>query len=201
MLCALLGVPLFLTGMGYTFVTFEFEHVDNNYANKSMPIGGPSSGSGPDDPQYFDCHERTSGLYPAYLATALCVVLTPLYATLDPQSNQTYARSKTPYCDTVLLTSVRSIWMPKMSCWLLCVAVGLWATTCPAPTVVQALLSAGGAVGGLTVGRRCEDDWYGLPQDVANDRAAFAFSINFVGALVAVGATLCVQFLSGFDYG
>ena len=55
-------------------------------------------------------------------------------------------------------------------------------------------------VGGLTVGRRCEDDWYGLPQDVANDRAAFAFSINFVGALVAVGATLCVQFLSGFDY-
>ena len=123
------------------------------------------------------------------------------YATLDPQSKQTYARSKTPYCDTVLLTSVRSIWMPKMSCWLLCVAVGLWATTCPAPTVVQALLSAGGAVGGLTVGRRCEDDWYGLPQDVANDRAAFAFSINFVGALVAVGATLCVQFLSGFDYG
>ena len=123
------------------------------------------------------------------------------YATLDQQSAQTYARSKTPYCDTVLLTSVRSIWMPKMSCWLLCVAVGLWATTCPAPTVVQALLSAGGAVGGLTVGRRCEDDWYGLPQDVANDRAAFAFSINFVGALVAVGATLCVQFLSGFDYG
>ena len=123
------------------------------------------------------------------------------YATLDPQSKQTYARSKTPYCDTVLLTSVRSIWMPKMSCWLLCVAVGLWATTCPAPTVVQALLSAGGAVGGLTVGRRCEDDWYGLPQDVANDRAAFAFSINFVGALVTVGATLCVQFLSGFDYG
>ena len=42
---------------------------------------------------------------------------------------------------------------------------------------------------------------HGLPQDVANDRAAFAFSINFVGALVAVGATLCVQFLSGFDYG
>ena len=123
------------------------------------------------------------------------------YATLDQQSAQTYARSKTPYCDTVLLTSVRSIWMPKMSCWLLCVCVGLWATTCPAPTVVQALLSAGGAVGGLTVGRRCEDDWYGLPQDVANDRAAFAFSINFVGALVAVGATLCVQFLSGFDYG
>ena len=44
-----------------------------------MPVGGP------DDPQYFDCHERTSGLYPAYLATALCVVLAPLYAALDPQ--------------------------------------------------------------------------------------------------------------------
>ena len=69
--------------MGYAFVTAE--HVDNNYANKSMPVGGPGSGSGPDDPQYFDCHERTSGLYPAYLATALCVVLTPLYAALDPE--------------------------------------------------------------------------------------------------------------------
>ena len=67
--------------------------------------------------------------------------------------------------------------------------------------MVQALRSAGGAGGGLTVGRRCEDDWYGLPQDVANDRAAFAFSINVVGALVAVGATLCVQFRAGFDYG
>lgn len=122
------------------------------------------------------------------------------YATLDRPA-QTYVRAKTPYCDTILLTSVRSIWMPKASCWLLCVAVGLWATTCPAPTVVQALLSAGGAVGGLTLGRRCEDDWYGLPTDVANDRAAFAFSINFVGALVAVSTSLCVQFLSGFDYG
>eukprot|EP01045_Picozoa_sp_COSAG04_P008194 COSAG04_NODE_450_length_14158_cov_17.389573_4_plen_633_part_00 len=66
-------------------IFFTVEHVDNNYANKSMPIGGPGSGSGPDDPQYFDCHERTSGLYPAYLATALCVVLTPLYASLDPE--------------------------------------------------------------------------------------------------------------------
>eukprot|EP01045_Picozoa_sp_COSAG04_P036475 COSAG04_NODE_8891_length_920_cov_1.512789_2_plen_245_part_01 len=66
-------------------VFFEAEHVDNNYANKSMPVGGPGSGSGPDDPQYFDCHERTSGLYPAYLATALCVVLQPLYVSLDPE--------------------------------------------------------------------------------------------------------------------
>ena len=81
--CGLVCVPLILTGTIYAFVTAE--HMDNNYANKSMPIGGPGSGSGPDDPQYFDCHERTSGLYPAYLATALCVVLTPLYAALDPQ--------------------------------------------------------------------------------------------------------------------
>ena len=123
------------------------------------------------------------------------------YATLDQQSAQTYARSKTPYCDTVLLTSVRSIWMPRSGCWLVCVMIGLWATTCPAPSVVQALLSAGAAVGGLTVGRRSEDEIYGLPTDVANDRAAFAFSINFMGACVAVATTLAVQFLSGFELG
>lgn len=64
---------------------FEAEHMENNYANRSMPEGGPGSGSGPDDPQYFDCHERTSGLYPAYLATGLCLVLTPVYAALDPR--------------------------------------------------------------------------------------------------------------------
>ena len=32
-------------------------------------------------------------------------------------------------------TQVRSIWLPRPSCWLLCVAIGLWATTCPAPSV------------------------------------------------------------------
>ena len=76
------SVLLMAAAMGL-FVTAE--HMDNNYANNSMPVGGPGSGSGPDDPQYFDCHERTSGLYPAYLATALCVVLTPLYLALDPE--------------------------------------------------------------------------------------------------------------------
>eukprot|EP01045_Picozoa_sp_COSAG04_P032426 COSAG04_NODE_6352_length_1349_cov_1.920800_1_plen_368_part_10 len=76
------AVHLSLVG-GMAAVFFETEPVDNNYANESMPAGGPGSGSGPDDPQYFDCHERTSGLYPAYLATALCVVLTPLYLALD----------------------------------------------------------------------------------------------------------------------
>ena len=79
--CALCCCPLIIVGI----ITADFEHVDNNYANKSMPVGGPGSGSGPDDPQYFDCHERTSGLYPAYLATALCVVLSPLYAALEPE--------------------------------------------------------------------------------------------------------------------
>ena len=111
------------------------------------------------------------------------------------------ARGLAPYCDTFLLTSVRSIWMPRSGCWLVCVMIGLWATTCPAPSVVQALLSAGAAVGGLTVGRRSEDEIYGLPTDVANDRAAFAFSINFMGACVAVATTLAVQFLSGFELG
>ena len=82
------------------------------------------------------------------------------------------ARGRAPYCDTFLLTSVRSIWMPRSGCWCLCVMIGLWATTCPAPSVVQALLSAGSAVGGLTVGRRSEDEIYGLPTDVCNDRAA-----------------------------
>ena len=84
---------------------------------------------------------------------------------------------------------------------MLCVGIGLWATTCPAPSVVQALLSAGVAVGGLTVGRRFEDELYSLPTDVCDDRAAFAFSINFMGACVAVGTSLLVQFLSGFDLG
>lgn len=111
------------------------------------------------------------------------------------------ARARTPYCDTFLLTSVRSIWMPRSGCWILCVMIGLWATTCPAPSVVQALLSAGGAVGGLTVGRRVEDELYSLPTDVCNDRTAFAFSINFMGACVSVGTSLFVQFLSGFDLG
>eukprot|EP01045_Picozoa_sp_COSAG04_P017265 COSAG04_NODE_1515_length_6480_cov_5.513086_2_plen_229_part_00 len=77
-------VHLSLIGVMAAVFFVTAEHVDNNYANKTLPIGGPGSGSGPDDPQYFDCHERTSGLYPAYLATGLCVVLTPLHAALDP---------------------------------------------------------------------------------------------------------------------
>ena len=90
--CALCCAPLVIAGMGYAFVTAE--HVDNNYANKSMPVGGPGSGSGLDDMQYFDCRERTSGLYPAYLATALCVMLTPLYLALDPEYGLERFRNK-----------------------------------------------------------------------------------------------------------
>ena len=50
-------------------------------------------------------------------------------------------------------------------------------------------------------GRRVEDELYSLPTDVCNDRTAFAFSINFMGACVSVGTSLFVQFLSGFDLG
>ena len=56
-------------------------------------------------------------------------------------------------------------------------------------------------MGGLTVGRRCEDELYSLPSDVCNDRAAFALSINCMGAAVAVATSLAVQFLSGFELG
>ena len=69
-------------------VFFGAEHVDNNYANKSMPIGGPGSGSGPDDPQYFDCRERTSGIYPALFATAMSLVLAPLSVAMDPEHSK-----------------------------------------------------------------------------------------------------------------
>ena len=90
--CAALCAPLVLGAALCAFVLAE--PMENNYANKSMPLGGPGSGSGPDDPQYFDCRERTSGLYPAYLATAACVVLTPLYLALDPTLGVTCMRGK-----------------------------------------------------------------------------------------------------------
>jgi hypothetical protein len=60
-------------------VFFDVRHVPNNYANKTLPVGDPG------DPQHYDCHDRTSGLYPAYLASGLCVLLAPLYAALDPE--------------------------------------------------------------------------------------------------------------------
>eukprot|EP01045_Picozoa_sp_COSAG04_P002611 COSAG04_NODE_96_length_26486_cov_136.642817_15_plen_1257_part_00 len=69
-------------------VFFDVQHVPNNYANKTLPMGGPG------DPQHYDCHDRTSGLYPAYLASALCVVLATLYAALDPEHGRW--REKTP---------------------------------------------------------------------------------------------------------
>ena len=55
---------------------------------KTLPMGDPG------DPQHYDCHDRTSGLYPAYLASALCVVLAPLYAALDPEHGAKWLRGK-----------------------------------------------------------------------------------------------------------
>ena len=128
---------------------------------------------------------------------------------------QTYARSKTPYCDTRTAHAVRAVHLDaedvEHHCWLL--------SKQSTPYCDTVLLTSGdiwmrvpadGRPGPAERGRRRRrpDRRPALrgrlvrpAPDVANDRAAFAFSINFVGALVAVGATLCVQFLSGFDYG
>ena len=51
------AMPLLIAGaIATTFYTVE--HVDNNYANSSAPVGPPGS------PQHYDCRERTSGIYP-----------------------------------------------------------------------------------------------------------------------------------------
>eukprot|EP01045_Picozoa_sp_COSAG04_P014294 COSAG04_NODE_1061_length_8505_cov_15.541042_2_plen_1164_part_00 len=72
------AIHLALLG-GMAAIFFGAQHVPNNYGNKTLPVGGP------DDPQHYDCHDRTSGLYPAYLACILCVLFAPLYAALDPE--------------------------------------------------------------------------------------------------------------------
>eukprot|EP01045_Picozoa_sp_COSAG04_P005032 COSAG04_NODE_227_length_19396_cov_29.887547_13_plen_1562_part_00 len=69
-------------------VFFDVQHVPNNYANKTLLMGNPG------DPQHYDCHDRTSGLYPAYLASAACVLLAPLYAALDPEHGVVWLRGK-----------------------------------------------------------------------------------------------------------
>eukprot|EP01046_Picozoa_sp_COSAG06_P114757 COSAG06_NODE_61596_length_267_cov_0.619048_1_plen_84_part_10 len=49
-------LPLLIAGtIASTFWTVE--HYDNNYANRSAPVGPLGS------PQHFDCRERTSGVY------------------------------------------------------------------------------------------------------------------------------------------
>ena len=71
-------LPLLIAGaIAATFYTVE--HVDNNYANSSAPVGPPGS------PQHYDCRERTSGIYPALFATAMSLVLAPLSLAMDPQ--------------------------------------------------------------------------------------------------------------------
>eukprot|EP01045_Picozoa_sp_COSAG04_P004117 COSAG04_NODE_175_length_21521_cov_167.404071_9_plen_1287_part_00 len=86
---SLLWLALHLALLGaMAAIFFDVQHVPNNYANKTLPMGGPG------DPQHYDCHDRTSGLYPAYLASALCVLLAPLYAALDPEHGVAWLRGK-----------------------------------------------------------------------------------------------------------
>eukprot|EP01043_Picozoa_sp_COSAG02_P087235 COSAG02_NODE_24546_length_684_cov_566.044444_1_plen_227_part_11 len=63
--------PLLIAGtIASTFWTVE--HYDNNYANRSAPVGPLGS------PQHFDCRERTSGIYPALFFSAMSLALMPL---------------------------------------------------------------------------------------------------------------------------
>mgnify|MGYP004101956157 CR=1 FL=1 len=74
-------MPLLIAAaIATTFYTVE--HVDNNYANSSAPVGPPGS------PQHYDCRERTSGIYPALFLTAMSLVLAPLSLAMDPQHSK-----------------------------------------------------------------------------------------------------------------
>eukprot|EP01045_Picozoa_sp_COSAG04_P009904 COSAG04_NODE_591_length_12289_cov_10.947252_3_plen_1124_part_00 len=71
-------LPLLIAGaIATTFYTVE--HVDNNYANSSAPVGPPGS------PQHYDCRDRTSGIYPAVLMVATSFVLMLLSLAMDPE--------------------------------------------------------------------------------------------------------------------
>jgi hypothetical protein len=69
---------LLVGGMVAAF--FEFEHVDNNYNDAALPATGNTSA-----PQHYDCHDRTSALYPAALACTVSVVMLPLSLLVDPK--------------------------------------------------------------------------------------------------------------------
>jgi hypothetical protein len=71
------ALPLLIAG-GVASTFWTIEHVDNNYANRTAPIGPPGS------PQHFDCRERTSGIYPAVFFGAMSLVLMPLSLAMDP---------------------------------------------------------------------------------------------------------------------
>eukprot|EP01043_Picozoa_sp_COSAG02_P008697 COSAG02_NODE_283_length_25709_cov_24.523311_16_plen_1395_part_00 len=69
---------------------YSIDHVDNNYANSSLPETGYR-----DSPQHYDCHDRTSGLYPAALAFVLSVLFLVGVAALDPAFGLRRFRLKT----------------------------------------------------------------------------------------------------------
>jgi hypothetical protein len=62
------GCIYFIFIFGVALVFFTADHVDNNYLNDTMPMAGPGA------PQHYDCHDRTSGIYPAALATVMSLV-------------------------------------------------------------------------------------------------------------------------------
>eukprot|EP01045_Picozoa_sp_COSAG04_P013916 COSAG04_NODE_1013_length_8768_cov_10.694544_4_plen_626_part_00 len=88
--CACFCAPLILICIGFVHAALIFGSSAFITPDKFMS----GSGSGFDDLAYLDCRESGSGLYLAYLATALCVVLMPLYATLDPELGVECLRSK-----------------------------------------------------------------------------------------------------------
>eukprot|EP01043_Picozoa_sp_COSAG02_P028955 COSAG02_NODE_1782_length_10945_cov_9.882722_4_plen_935_part_00 len=69
---------------------FRIDHLSNNYNDYSLPVTSVTSA-----PQYYDCHDRTSGLYPAALASVLSVVLLPLSLLVDPKYGARRCRFRT----------------------------------------------------------------------------------------------------------
>jgi hypothetical protein len=60
-------------------VFFTVPHLDNNYSNSSLPVGGPG------DPQHYNCKDRTSSLYTAVASTIATAVLYPLSWLVDSE--------------------------------------------------------------------------------------------------------------------
>ena len=58
---------------------FLLDHLDNNYMDDSLETGSASA------PQYINCKDRLSGIYPAVGAFALSIVMLPLSLLLDPK--------------------------------------------------------------------------------------------------------------------
>jgi hypothetical protein len=67
------------------FYFFKAPHVPNNYAaypNMTAEVGLPGDLY---EDNYFDCRERTSGLYPALLGTVMSLVFCVLSPSMDPK--------------------------------------------------------------------------------------------------------------------